>query len=310
MSEARRTHWGAEIGLILVTVIWGTTFIVNAKTIGREPPIAYLGLRFALATVLLFAAALVRRDARTPRLIADSVLMGVLLALGMTAQIVGQTETSASKTAFITGLSVVLTPFFALYRTRRLPAAGNLIGFVLASGGFLLLSWPSNGGGINRGDWMVLACAVFFAVYIVENAERAPRHPPLLFTAAQIAICTAAMGAMSAGLRLARPALAITPVEARPILFDRDFLIAVAYMGTFATVGTFGVQTWAQTKMSATHAAILFALEPVWTAIFAAVLLSERLSTRALLGGGLVIAGIVASEIRIGAGAGVNSAET
>ena len=310
MSEARRIHWGAEIGLILVTVVWGTTFIVNAKTIGREPPIAFLALRFGLATVLLFAAALARRSARTPRLLSDSCLMGVILALGMASQIVGQTETSASKTAFITGLSVVLTPFFALYRTRRLPGTGNLIGFLLASAGFLLLTWPADGGGINRGDWMVLACAVFFAVYIVENAERAPRHHPLLFTAVQIAICTAALGVMTAALRLARPALAITPVESRPILFDRDFLVAVAYMGTFATVGTFGVQTWAQTKMSATHAAILFALEPVWTAIFAAILLAERLPGRSLLGGGLVIAGIVASEIRLGAGEEISPGET
>lgn len=302
MNESRRFHWGAEIGLILVTVVWGTTFIVNAETIGREPPLAYITLRFGIAAALLCAAALFSGRRRTSRLASDSLLLGVLLALGMASQIVGQTETSASKTAFITGLSVVLTPFFAVLRTRSLPRFGNLFGVTLAAAGFFFLAWPRNGGPINRGDLMVLACAVFFAVYIVENAERAPRHNPLVFTAVQITVATAGMGLLSLWLRAARPALAITAFEARPLVFDRDFVIAVAYMATFATIGTFAVQTWAQTKMSATHAAIIFALEPVWTAIFAAIVLSERLSRRAFLGGALVIAGIVVSEIRIRSG--------
>jgi drug/metabolite transporter (DMT)-like permease len=302
MNGERRINWSAEIGLILVTVVWGTTFIVNAETIGREPPLAYITLRFAIAAVLLAASSAISRRPKSPRLISDSLLMGGLLAFGMASQIVGQTETSASKTAFITGLSVVLTPFFALYRTRKLPRPGNLLGVAFASAGFFLLSWPAGGGAVNRGDLMVLACAVFFAFYIVENAERAPRHDTLLFTTVQIAVCAAIMAAMSVWLRAARPALAIMPIEARPLLFDRSFILAVAYMATFATIGTFAVQTWAQTKMSATHAAILFALEPVWTAIFAAFVLSERLCARALTGGALVIAGIVVSEVRISAG--------
>jgi drug/metabolite transporter (DMT)-like permease len=280
-----------------VTMIWGSTFIVNAKVIPREPPLAYLALRFGLAAVILFAAAI--RRARSARLLSDSLLLGILLALGMATQIIGQTETTASKTAFITGLSVTLTPIVGIFRTRRSPGISNVAGVLLASAGFFLLSWPEHGGSINRGDMMVFLCAVCFAFYIVENGERTSRHDVLLFSAWQMLVVTIVIGGMSFFLRHAGASLAIAPFERRGFLWDHDFVIALAYMATFATIGTFVTQIWAQRRMSATHAAIIFALEPVWAAIFAAILLAERLRPRDIAGGTLVLAGIVVSEIRL-----------
>ena len=288
--------WPAAFALVAVTVVWGTTFIVNAEVLGREPPLAYVAARFVLAALILNAATVSRGV--TPRLWRDSLGMGVLLALGMGAQIVGQTETSASKTAFITGLSVVLTPVVALFRTRRAPGLAVLAGVALATGGFALLSWPTDGGGINRGDLMVLACAIFFAIYFVENEIRSPRHDAPLYTARQMIAAAATLAAASLFLRLLRPALAITRLEARPFSLDRGFIVAVAYMTLFATIGTFTVQNWAQARISATRAAIVFALEPVWAAIFAAIVLGERLGARGYAGGALVVGGIVVSEIR------------
>jgi len=294
-GAAEKHSWPAAWALVGVTLVWGTTFVVNANVLGREPPLAYLAARFAMAAVILLVATLGRQP--TPGLWRDSAGMGVLLALGMGAQIIGQTETSASKTAFITGLSVVLTPLVGLVLTRRLPSRSSAAGVVLATAGFALLSWPSGGGGVNRGDLMVLACAVFFAVYIFENASLSPRHDALLYTARQMIFSAAALGAGSAWLRLAAPRLAITAFEARPLSFDRAFVIAIAYMTLFATILTFAVQNWAQARISATKAAIIFALEPVWAAIFAAILLGERLGVRGYGGGALVIAGIIVSEL-------------
>jgi drug/metabolite transporter (DMT)-like permease len=116
-SDAADKHSGrAAWALVAVTLVWGTTFIVNAEVLGREPPLAYVAARFVLAALILNAAALGRPA--TAGIWRESLGMGVLLAAGMGAQIVGQTETSASKTAFITGLSVVLTPVRNV-RTRR-----------------------------------------------------------------------------------------------------------------------------------------------------------------------------------------------
>jgi len=294
-SSADKHSWPAALALVAVTVVWGTTFIVNAEVLGREPPVGYVASRFVLAAIVLNAATLFRR--RTPGLWRDSIGMGVLLSLGMGAQIVGQTETSASKTAFITGLSVVLTPVVALIRTRRAPRAAVLAGVALATAGFALLSWPAEGGGVNRGDLMVLACAVLFAIYFVENEIRSPRHDPFLYTARQMIAASLTLSGASLWLKRAHPALTAARFEARPFLLDRGFLIAIAYMTVFATIGTFSVQNWAQARLTATRAAIIFALEPVWAAIFAAIILGERMGLRGYLGGILVIAGILVSEI-------------
>ena len=295
--ESERRSWPAALALVAVTVIWGTTFIVNAEVLGREPPIAYVAIRFVLAAILLNVAAMGRPATR--RLWSDGAGMGILLALGMGTQIAGQTETSASKTAFITGLSVVLTPVVGVFRTKRLPGLASLAGVALATGGFALLSWPSGGGGVNRGDLLVLACAILFAIYFVENEQRSPRHDALAYTARQMIFAAGTLLAASAVFRIFRPAMALTGFEARPLSFDRGFTIAVAYMTLFATIATFTTQNWAQARISATKAAIIFALEPVWAAIFAAVILSERLGPRGYWGGALVIAGIVVSEIRV-----------
>ncbi len=296
LAAPEKSSWRVDLALVAITLIWGSTFIVNAKVIGREPPIAYLAVRFSVAAFLLLLAS--ARQARTPSIVRDSVFLGVILTLGMAFQIAGQTETTASKTAFITGLSVVLTPFFSIFRTRRGPGVANLLGILLATAGFFLLSWPNGGQRVNRGDLMVLACAVMFAIYIVENAERALRHPTLRFTAFQLTAAAATLWILSFWLRVGRPRLALVAYEAKAMVFDRPFIAAISYMIVFATLITFVVTTWAQTKMSATHAAVIYALEPFWTAIFAAIILSERLGAKGYWGGALVIAGIVVSELK------------
>jgi drug/metabolite transporter (DMT)-like permease len=143
----------------------------------------------------------------------------------------------------------------------------------------------------------VLACAVLFAIYFVENEIRSPRHDPFLYTARQMIAASLTLAGASVWLKLARPAIAIATLEAKPFTFDRGFVEAIAYMTLFATIGTFSVQNWAQARLTATRAAIIFALEPVWAAIFAAVILGERLGMRGYAGGALVIAGIVVSEM-------------
>ena len=299
MADVREPrNLAADFALAAITLVWGSTFIVNARVIVYEPPFAYLAFRFSIGALLLLLAS--RSQRRTPAIHSDAILLGFVLGAGMAFQVAGQTETSASKAAFITGLSVPLTPVVAYYRTRRAPGGANLAGIVLAAAGFCLLSWPTGGGPINRGDLLVLGCSLAWAVYIVENAERSPNHAALLFSALQVACATITLGVFTFFFRLLKPSVPFTELELRPLVFDREFWIAVAYMTVFATLISFTVQTWAQTQMSATHAALIFALEPVWAAILAAIFLSERLGARGLIGGGLVVVGIVVSELKWG----------
>ncbi len=282
----------ADAVLILVTVVWGTSFIVVNVVVEESPPLAFLFFRFLLAAAL--TAVLAWRRPRTPGLLRDGLVIGGLLAAGMTMQVVGQVETSASKAAFLTGISVVLTPFAAYARTRSLPSLENGMGISLAAIGFFLLTFPAGGGPINRGDLLVFGCAILFAFYIVEMSLRTPLHDAFCLTAIQLAVVAATAGILASAGRIAG-----WPLESRAVVWEGTFLRGVLYLGTIGTVGTFLSQTWAQRHMSATHAAIIFALEPVWAAAFAAWFLGERLGRSGYWGGALVLAGIVVSELRL-----------
>jgi len=282
----------ADAVLILVTVAWGSSFIVVKNVVAESPPLAFLFFRFLIAAVL--AGLLAWRRPRTPGLLRDGAVIGALLAGGMVLQVIGQVETSASKAAFLTGISVVLTPFAAFARSRSLPSLENGAGISLAAIGFFLLTFPADGGPVNRGDLLVFGCAILFAFYIVEMALRTRLHDAFCLTAIQLAVVAATAAILAAAGRIAD-----WPLESRPIVWEGTFLRGVLYLGTIGTVGTFLSQTWAQRHMSATHAAIIFALEPVWAALFAAWFLGERLGARGYWGGAIVLAGIVVSELRL-----------
>jgi len=295
----RREALLADAVLVGVTAIWGSTFVVNRVVLEASvPPLLFLVLRFGLGAGILLALAQGRP--RTPGLLGDSAAIGALLALGIGCQLVGQLTTTASKAAFITGLSVPLTPVVGFLATRKTPGAENLLGLALATAGFAVLAWPKEASALDVGDFLILLTAVSYAWIIVRVAEVSGRHDVRWFAAGQIGF--AALGVAAARL-VATPFLGrgagFLAAEANPLVFDGRLVAAILWMALAATVVTFLLQTWAQARMSATHAAIVFALEPVFTALFAAIFLGERLSGRDVTGAGLVLLGIVVSELPI-----------
>lgn len=285
-----------DLVLSAVTVVWGSSFVVVRHALETAPPLALLFYRFLVATVLAAAALLFRPGPRGAW--RDGLVLGGILGLGMSLQVVGQAETSASNAGFLTGLAVVLTPFVAVFRTKKLPSLENGLGILLASVGFFLLTFPAGGGQWNRGDLFVAACGVVFAFYGVELAERGGRHDTFWLTAIQVAVTAAMAGVLSLSLRL--PAVSALPTaafEARRIPWHGDFPASAAYLGAACTFLAFLGWTWSQGRMSAVHGAILLALEPVFAVLFAAWFLGERLARRGYAGAGLVLAGILVSEI-------------
>jgi drug/metabolite transporter (DMT)-like permease len=288
----------ADAAIVGVTAVWGLSFVVVKQALEDAAPLVMLFLRFALAAALLLPFAL--RGRRTAGLLRDGAVVGSLLAVGMALQIAGQVTTTASKAAFLTGLSVVLTPFAASARGRGLPSLENGIGIALASVGFAWMTFPKTGWSMTRGDTLVVGCAILFAFYIVELGERVARHDALGLTAIQLSVV--ALFALALALLVRIPAMA--PVrsflgESRPLVWTRSLATSVLYLGSVGTVGTFLTQTWAQRHVSAVHAAILFALEPVFASLLAAWLLSERLGERGIAGALVILAGIVVSETRL-----------
>ena len=270
--------------LVVVTAIWGASFVVVQDAVRLADPFTFLVLRFVVG-----ASVLTVRDWRAlaaRRLLLAGVGLGALLFLGFITQTAGLQFTTPSRSGFLTGLSVLLVPFVSLLLFRKWPSPPVLLGVALAVAGLWFLTGGMSGAGGEtvKGDLLTIACAVFFAFYIVllEPAARAHRSTPLV--AVQLWVVAL----------LALVALPFVPrhLEPSPALWW-----AVLYTGVLSTAVCLLAQTWAQARTSAVRAALIFALEPVFAALWSVLVGRERLGARELTGGTLIVLGVVAAEL-------------
>ncbi|OLE54768.1 MAG: hypothetical protein AUG51_06585 [Acidobacteria bacterium 13_1_20CM_3_53_8] len=134
-----KSNLAADGALVVVTLIWGSTFVMAKEVLAHWPPLAYICVRFviaSLALVALFPKQFVAARAREWKMGAS---LGALMVCGFTVQAIGQIYTTPSKSAFITGLTTPLVPFVALVVLRVRPSFENLVGVVLASVGGILI---------------------------------------------------------------------------------------------------------------------------------------------------------------------------
>jgi drug/metabolite transporter (DMT)-like permease len=282
--------------LILTAAIWGSTFVLVKDALRDVSPLLFNLLRMVIATVVL--AAIYHRDLlRLKRgYLAGGAIVGLCLAAGYSFQTAGLARTTPAKSAFITGLIVVIVPLLcaipalrpATMRRPSLPAFG---GAVMAFGGILLLTtpthtpWMSLLGSINEGDLLTLLCALGFAFHVVALAHISPRLPLGALAVLQLAFCTLVMG-------VALPVFEHPRLDLSPRL-----IMALLVTGVLATAAAFTVQSWAQQRLSATRTALILALEPVFAFLTSYLFYGERLSTRASLGALLILCGIGLTEL-------------
>jgi drug/metabolite transporter (DMT)-like permease len=294
-----------EAVLVGVTVLWGSTFIITKDIVRDAPPLTYLVFRFGIAALLMIVVYWRQIDWRDRRLLVDGAILGGLNSLGLILQVFGQAYTTASKSAFITSLNTPLVPVVGLLLYRTRPSPSQLAAVLLATLGLLLLTYPAGGTRWNAGDLLTVGCALFYAVTIVQIARRSPRHDARPLTALQLV--TAALTFVAALLIVQLHIKIVQPhhlpdfarLQARPLLLSPRLVAEGLYMALFCTVITFGLQTWAMARMSATHAAIIFALEPVSATIIAIGIegSAEWPGARGATGAALVMLAVAASEL-------------
>ena len=276
----------ALAALVLVTAVWGLTFVQVKDAVALYPLFAFLALRFAIASIVLAAPA-----ARRLRSLGRSgwragVSLGLLLAAGYALQTAGLERTTVSSAGFITGLYVVFTPLLALLLFRTRAGVALWIGVLLAVLGLALLSGV--GAGDPLGDALVLAGSAAYSLQIVLMERHAPRYDPVAFTQAEL---LAAFGGF-----------AVVAVALGQIELPRGWTVwgALLVTGIFASALAFLVQTWAQRHTSATRTALAFALEPVFAGIFGFWLAGDRLGAIGWTGCAVIMAGIVVAEPEAG----------
>lgn len=303
-----KTNLVADGAILLTTLIWGSTFPVARGVLDHWPPLTYLAARLPLAA-LLFVALFPRQVFKASREAwRAGATLGVLMGLGFIGQTVALLYTTPAKSAFITGITTPLVPLVAYVVWRARPSRENLAGIVLASVGGALILAPVNAGGVNAGDLITLSTTLLFAAHITLMSIYARRFDPRQLSALQVT--TAAALALAAWLAVRGfAALAGTESlaaglarEVVPPVWNAAVFWQLAYLSVVATLATFLLWTWGQAQMTATHAAVIFSLEPVFATVFAVLLRgsAEWTGGRATLGALLVVTGVVVSELRWG----------
>ncbi|GAA6760979.1 DMT family transporter [Thermus oshimai] len=257
------------LALNLLTLLWGTTFVVVKGAVGEMAPSLLVFLRFLVASLFFLPIAF-----RLPKGMWGAGLeLSFWLLLGYASQAVGLLHTSASRSAFITALNVVLVPLLLGLVGRRL-GLPVWLSALLALLGVGLLSYDPKQPPLNVGDLWTLLTALTYALYIVRLEVYAKAFPSLPLTAVQVLGTTllALLWVLWEG-----PALHGVPWG------------AVLYLGVVATALTTWLQTWGQRYVPAPQAAVLYTLEPVWATLFAFLLLGERLGPSGALGALLVV---------------------
>jgi drug/metabolite transporter (DMT)-like permease len=268
--------------LVVVTAIWGLTFVMVKDAIARMPVMDFLAIRFALASLIMI---IIRPTALAKLNLGDwkrGAVLGILLGAGYVFQTFGLTHTSAAVSGFITGMFVVFTPLIAGLILRRKVGLTAWAGVGVATIGLAVISLK--GFSIGPGELLTLGCAVVYAIHIVCLGEWSAGRNPYAFAIVQLVIvtviCTAA--ALPGGITLPPDAAAWT---------------AVLVTAVFATAFAFVIQTWAQSLISPTRAAIVMTMEPVFAGVFAVLLGGEHLGARTLIGGALVLAAMYLVEL-------------
>ncbi|TMD89859.1 MAG: DMT family transporter [Chloroflexi bacterium] len=262
--------------LLLVTAVWGWTFVLVKDAISQYPTLPFLAIRFLLAFAVM--ALLVRRLPTRRELWVGAVAGGVL-AGGYLTQTVGLTMTSPGNSGLITGLFVVFTPLIdrvfgmPLHRWTVIAVIGALIGTVMLVGG------P---GGFGLGDLLTVACAALYALHIVLLSRWSPglRSAPL------------AMVQMGMG------AVIFTGGGAWQLRMPSPYVwLAIVVTAVFASALAFYIQTWAQQHLSASRTAVILTTEPAWAVVAAFILAGQRFTVLQAVGALVMLASIVGHEL-------------
>jgi drug/metabolite transporter (DMT)-like permease len=294
----------AYLLMLAVVAVWGGTFVVVKSALNDATPGLFNLVRMALAFAVLAAAYHRYWRSISRWQVGAGAVVGLCLAFGYQFQTIGLTQTTPSKSAFITGLLVVMVPFLSLVPGLHPPGARRprwnaFAGALLAFLGILLLTVPSTTDpgasllstllpdfhSINRGDVLTLGCALGFALHCIALAHVSPKVDFRPLALLQVGFCAFFM------------AVSLPLIEQPHMHLTTRLLAALATAAVLATAAAFSIQSWVQSVLPPTHTALILTMEPVFAWLTSFVVLQERLGLRPALGAVAILAGILLTEL-------------
>jgi len=264
--------------VLMVTAIWGGSFVVMKDTLVRMDVNSFLGWRFMIATLLLIAMRPRTIKLFTKKFLIKGAVVGSLLGSGYIFQTFGLTQTTVAKTGFITGLYAIFTPLLAAGLFKKLVSRVQWAATALAFAGLAMLSFK--GLSLGVGESLVLVSALLFAGHIIALGEWSSGMDTYALTVVQMASVSAISFIASLTTKTEAP-------------HDAGVWKAILFTAVFASAFAFLIQTWTQSFMAPTAIGILLTMEYIFAAIFGVIFGHEHLGLRTLIGGSLVIVALV-----------------
>lgn len=288
MDHQAKTRF-ANLGMLGVSALFGITIPLMKMGLEGLSPFFFNAVRFTLASLPLLVWGAFRRPLPSSTLIGASFICGLFLFLGYSLQILGVALTRPSLASFLSGFFVILTPLITWVWLRTGLERKTIIGVILAFAGLAIMSGSAHLS-LGQGEWLVLLGAFGFAGHIV--AVSAFRVESIVqFTALQLFVvallslfCAFAFGEQTSG------AFAV---------MTQKSLIVLLVLAFFSTALSFALQIGLQRYTDPTHTAVAFSLEPLWGVLFSWVMLGDKLTSSAALGGVFIVMGVLVIEVPI-----------
>jgi len=282
--------WKAELLLLLITSIWGTTFALTKLALDDCSVFFFMFIRFLIAFVLMYIFLGKHLHKIEKWNFKNGVILGILFAGGYLLQTVGLKYTSVTKSAFITGMSVVLTPFAFKFVIKKPIKAWQWVGVIISFIGLWIFTNPTIDN-INIGDVFTLISTIFWALYLTymdvytKDITKYEHTIQLVFMQFLIAAPIGLIGHFA--FDMANFKFHLTS----------NLIVALLYNGILASIILTIIHTSVQKYTTPVKAALIFTTEPVFATILAIIIISEIVTFREITGGIIIISAVIVSEL-------------
>jgi drug/metabolite transporter (DMT)-like permease len=274
----------ADLMLLFTTLLWGLTFVTVKDGTKYSSFSVFIFIRFFIATILIFPFIIKKLKFLNLKNIFDGFILGIFVFLGFFLQTVGLKYTTPSRSAFITGLSVIIVPFLSYFFFKKKIGFSTFFALLLSVSGLLFMFNPSFSTEINKGDVYTLLCAFVFAFVIIFVQTFNKRNDTFLLVFTQF-------------LTVSFLSLIFTFFEDFYISFNKNFFVGMFYTSVFATFLALLIQNRFQKDTDEVRAGIIYTLEPVFASIFSYLIFKENFTAGFLIGGTLIFSGFLVSKI-------------
>lgn len=276
----------ADLALILVTIFWGAGFPATKIALQTMTPYYHIGIRFAVASLLLSLLFYKKLRNLNNSLIKPALILSSLLFATYAFQTVGIQYTTASKSGFFSGLAVLIVPLFSVFYLKTKLELKTIISVATATLGLFLLSYTGSDFNFNIGDFLTILCSICYAWQLLFTGTYVQKHDATLLAIVQLFFVS-----------LYGMAFAVI-LEPIPANMSVPSFWSLMFSAVFCTAFAFWMQTTAQKFTAASHIALIFTMEPVFGALTSFLLLNEVLGARGIIGGILIVSAMIISEFQ------------